>query len=96
MQYHRHPDGFIFVRGPEDSYSATLEQFEADYGFPAPAIPDGWNEEFYEPGQRHFYADGNGAQPLPLVWTDGDLIISALPALLDIQARRTIGENPVV
>lgn len=96
MQYHRHPDGLIFVRGLEAVYSDTLDNFQADYGQAAPALPAGWNEEFYEPGARHFYANGQSAQPLPLEWGDGDFIIAALPALLDIQQRRTMGENPIM
>lgn len=102
-QYHRHPDGLIFVRGSETIYCDTLANFAADYGQTAPGLPEnspglpeGFYEEFYEPGIRHFYANSNTAQPLPLEWVEGDLIIAALPALLDIQARRnTIGENPI-
>lgn len=94
-QYHRHPDNLIFIRTPNATYSDTVENFEADYG-QVPGLPEGFNEEFYEPGVRHFYANGNEAQPLPLEWGEGDLIIAALPALLDIQARRvTMGENPI-
>jgi hypothetical protein len=93
-QYHRHPDGLVFVRGTDTTYTDTVEQFTADYGS-VPGLPDGMNEQFYEPGIRHFYANGNEALPLPLEWEEGDLIISALPALLDIQARRTMGENPI-
>jgi hypothetical protein len=93
-QYHRHPDGLIFVRGPEAIYSDTLANFERDNGGPAPGLPEECNEQFYEPGVRHFYANGNEALPLPLEWVEGDLIISSLPALLDIQARRiTMDEN---
>jgi hypothetical protein len=93
MQYHRHPDNLIFIRGGEETYCDTLANFEIDYGGPAPGLPEGFNEQFYEPGTRHFFANGNEALPLPLEWVEGDLIISALPALLDIQARRTMGEN---
>ena len=97
MQYHRHPDGLIIIRTEVATYVDTLEHFERDYGNPAPALPDGINEEFYEPGQRHFYANGNDAQPLPLEWLEGDFIIAALPILLSLQAERvTMGENPIV
>lgn len=95
-QYHLHPDGLVFIRTSEGTYADTLANFEADNGGPAPGLPTGFNEQFYEPGVRHFYANGTDAQPLPLEWPEGDLIISALPAFLDIQARRiTIIENPV-
>lgn len=88
-QYHRHPDNLIFIRTDDATYCDTLENFAADYG-ELPALPDGFNEEFYEPGIRHFYANSSEAVPLALEWVDGDLIIAALPALLDIQARRNL------
>lgn len=73
-QYHRHPDGLVFIRTEEAIYSDTLAGFLADYG-ELPELPEGYNEQFYEPGIRHFYANGSEATPLPLVWPDGDLII---------------------
>lgn len=95
-QYHHHPDGLIFIRTSEAIYVDTLANFELDFGASAPGLPEGFNEQFYEPGVRHFYANHNEALPLSLEWIDGDMIISSLPALLDIQARRvTMGENPI-
>lgn len=92
--FHQHPDGLIFVRGEtEEFYIDTPENFEADYGFPLPALPEGMTERFYEPGIRHFFSNNSDSFPAPeLVWGWGDTVITSLRSLLVVQQARK--ENP--
>lgn len=88
--FHQHPDGLIFVRGDEETYVDTVENFIADFGQPLPELPPGLNERYYEPGIRHFCTNGLDAFPQEgLSWPYGNLALSSLPALLAVQQARS-------
>lgn len=87
--FHQHPDGIIYVRGVQATYSDTLANFIADFNIVPPALPAGADDHIYMQGRRHAYMGaGNiiagGAMP----WLQGDAIIAALDAGLAAQAAR--------
>lgn len=87
--FHHHPDGLIFVRGENETYSDTVENFAADFGHSLPDLPVGITERFYEPGVRHFLSNGIDSFPLDeLSWDYGDLALLSLPTLLAAQQAR--------
>lgn len=88
--FHRHPDNLIFVCGENVTYQDTLENFEADYGQALPSLPGGMIEDFYWPGVKHFFSDGQNAYPAPLTDAFGDQVIAALPALIEAQQARWV------
>ena len=92
MELHLHPDGRIFIRDPAGGYEAALADFAADNAGSFPALPIGFVERIYEPGERHVLADAKGnAFPQPMPYAPGDAILARLAAL---RAARAARETP--
>lgn len=92
-QFHQHPDGTIYVRGPAGVYCDTAVSFAADHGRPAPALPPGAAARLYDdtPNARaHVLSDAKGNQLSNELesWLFGDEAIAALESLLERQRIR--------
>lgn len=87
-EFHQHPDGLIYVRGDLAIYCDTPDNFTADYGAPAPALPDGERERIYTQGDRHVICGKYGDTALEMPWPEGDAIIAACATLVDRAAAR--------
>jgi hypothetical protein len=91
-QFHQHPNGKIYVRTAGSVYEETPENFAADHGASAPALPDGVRERIYDDGGRHALIDAKGNQvdsgPIPFEF--GDAAIAACSALI---AKKTGRED---
>jgi hypothetical protein len=69
----------------QSQYSATLDDFEGDYGqqFPVSILPDGHMKLGYNPNISFKSSDGSSEKVLgDLVWPDGDAILTDLPNLI--------------
>lgn len=88
---HQHPDGVIYLRTDRGIYMATPTEFEQDYGSPFPALPDGFTERYYRPGEKHNVQNARGVEGQPMPWSEGDAILAAIDDLL---AKQTAREHP--
>lgn len=88
---HFHPDGIVYVRIAAGTYADSIANFTLDYG-QGVSLPPGCSELYYEPGVRHTAVTQTGHTQLPLVWADGDQVISEIQRLLDAKQAR---EHPV-
>ena len=85
-------NGFVRVQAGAAVYADSAENFAADYGEAAPALPDGATERIYEPNRRHaIIADDCVIAGGALPWEFGDDAIAAIGSLLAAQTLR-IGE----
>jgi len=93
---HQHPDGSIFVRVDDTTYMDTPTNFESDFGYPLPALPEGMTERIYEQGRRHVLAgetaDGVVTMGDEMPWPMGDQTIGNIQAGLNGQAARAAAE----
>jgi hypothetical protein len=88
-QFHRHPDGFVFVRTAAGVYVDTPGNFQLDYGQPLPTMPIGADEQLYEPNVKNAYMGGGTIiEGGPRQWVYGDAVIAAYPQLIAAQAAR--------
>lgn len=83
-QIHQRSDATIYIVGDNGkSYLATNQEYTADSGLPAPALPQGVTERIYEPGVRHPFLIGNNVvDGGPMPWPDGDDILARIDYLL--------------
>jgi hypothetical protein len=93
-QFHLHPDGTIYVRGPAGIYCDTVANFATDHGLPPPPLLEGAAERLYDdtPDARvHVLADakGNHRSNDQAPWPFADQAIAALADLLERQRART-------
>lgn len=89
-EFHRHPDGHIFIRSPVGTYMAQPEDFHADYGVALDPLPEGANEQIYTQGKRHaFMGDGNVIEGGPMPWPEGDALIADVQRGLDAMTARS-------
>lgn len=89
------PDGMVYVRNGGQIYADTAANFYADYGQPAPALPEGAREMIYEQGKRHLYAAADGVVgggDMP--WTWGDIVVTKTADLLSAKAARDTPPAP--
>lgn len=89
-EFHRHPDGLVYVRGASAEYVDTPEHFQVDFGVTLAALPAGANEQVYSQGRRHaFMKDGSVVDGGSMPWSAGDAIIAGLAAGIAAQVVRT-------
>lgn len=80
----------VFVQGEDGrEYLDTLNNFNLDYGQSLPMPPVGINERLYERGIRHaLLTNNNVVDGGPVIWPDGDAIISNIDNIIAAKKRR--------
>lgn len=95
-QFMQRADNIVRIQSGDLVYADTPENFAADNGAAAPALPSGVTERVYEPGRRHALVANDsviGGGDMP--WAFGDGAIEAVTALLSAQAARAETPSPV-
>jgi hypothetical protein len=65
--FHQTPE-FIGVHVRDQMWVDTIDNFMADFGLPAPALPDGATARVYELGKSHTLLDGDVSHDAPMPW----------------------------
>jgi hypothetical protein len=93
---HHHPDGDVFVRIETVTYGDTPENFEIDFGYPFPPLPEGMFERIYDQGRRHaLMSEKDGDVHTtggPMPWPEGDQVINDIAGALASQKSRRDAE----
>jgi hypothetical protein len=94
---HYHPDNLIYIRTNDGTYIDTPENFMLDYGSPYPALPEGFNEEFYEPNVKRYIVNHKTGEykPRGMPFAFGDDVISKFPIIVNNKASRSVVSIPL-
>jgi hypothetical protein len=93
-EFHRHPDGHVYVRTSDGEYADSLGNFILDSGTTLPPMPIGADDQIYIQGKRHaFTGDGNIVEGGPMPWPLGDQIISDVKKMITAQVERRDSEE---
>lgn len=93
IEVHLHPDEHLIIRDNDEVvYSATLEEFEADFGQALEALSSPWTERIYALSGPNVamnrLANRFTNETSMDRWTQGDAIVTNKNALIQAKATR--------